>query len=407
MKTSEVKEALGRVRVKDCVPISFIDSALEDADTYAQNLKTLLSHLGETAVTDLEASESAQDPVDPETEEGISFPDKADPAAQASWSINNCLPKMTREDEVRYAKRLEFFKSRMVYHIKVKKPGKGIKRFFSEKKHCCRNNKVNNLRPICKVVGECPEGKLGFIQECCSSYQWVRARYVERNLFLAIHVARQYGTYSIPVMDLVQEGSTSLIRAVEKYDWRRGVRFQTYAVFWIRQAVERLITANRGMVRVPNYLQQKMRRLKRNGDLSKDTSALSIHEVAELFNLPSDVAGHLLETSRTHVSLDSVSSQENECSMKTTLSLYEDTSLSEEDYHKLQSLVIEAFSELTKQERFILQNRFGLDGKEAKTLEEIGGILGVSRERIRQIQIRALSKLRKPMIADKLNTFLP
>jgi RNA polymerase primary sigma factor len=208
------------------------------------------------------------------------------------------------------------------------------------------------------------------------------------------------------MMDLVQEGNAALIRAVEKFDWRKGVRFQTYASFWIKQAIERWISASKGIVRVPNYLQQKMRRFQRNGVLSNEDGNPSVRDVSDAFELSSEVAGHLLESGRGHVSLDSPKSEGDEKALSAVLSQEEDDVFLDSEFKKLQGRLKEALSILSDQERFILSQRFGLGDNEPKTLEEIGTLMNVSRERIRQLQNHAIQKLKRPSLLKRLAPFL-
>jgi RNA polymerase primary sigma factor len=184
------------------------------------------------------------------------------------------------------------------------------------------------------------------------------------------------------------------------------VRFQTYATFWIRQAVERCISANKYIVRVPNYLQQKMRRLKREGTIPADSSTLSIREVSDSFELSSEVAEHIIETGRGHVSIDSPSPTDNNRSLTDILYVEEDEVMPDDEVKTLKERIKEALKVLNDQEQFIIHHRFGLEGKETKTLDEIGKLLRVSRERIRQIQIQALKKLKRPSLEEKLVPFI-
>jgi RNA polymerase sigma factor (sigma-70 family) len=207
-------------------------------------------------------------------------------------------------------------------------------------------------------------------------------------------------------MDLIQEGNAALIRAVEKYDWRKGVRFKTYACYWIRQAIERYITANRCIVRVPNYLQQKMRRFKREGIIPADNSSLSVKEVSDTFDLSPKVAGRLIETDRRHVSLDTPSPVEDRGSLTDLLVMEEEEVVPEEEQQSLKSRLKEALAVLSDKEQYVIRYRFGLDGKEIKTLDELGRLLKVSRERIRQLQIRALRKMKGFSLEERLVPFL-
>jgi RNA polymerase primary sigma factor len=242
--------------------------------------------------------------------------------------------------------------------------------------------------------------------ESCFSYNEVRREFIERNLYLVLNMARQYGSFGVSMMDLVQEGNAALIRAVEKYDWRKEVRFQTYASFWLKQAIERCITANRCIVRLPNYLQQKMRRFKREGKISSDKADLSVGEISEAFSLSPKIAGRLLESDKGHVSLDATYNPHEEGNLVDTLAVEDEELIPEGEREKLKQRLDSAMASLTQQERYILNHRFGLEGKKIKTLEELGRFMNVSRERIRQLQFKAIEKLKRPAFSRQLAPFL-
>ncbi len=235
----------------------------------------------------------------------------------------------------------------------------------------------------------------------------VRALFVEANLGLAVDAALAYRTYGIPVMDLIQEANTILIRAVEKYDWRKQVRFQTYAAYWFRQAIERWIANNKGIVRVPCVLQQKFRRLRREGVLPRRKRDATVSDIARAFEVSRGVATHLLETERAVFSLDTVSkSDDNE----TFASQLEDTTEPEDlvggESTLLQTRIQEALDDLESKEREVLLLRFGLRGSSPLSLEKVGRHLQVSRERVRQLQVKALKKLKERPAARKLAEFI-
>jgi RNA polymerase primary sigma factor len=246
------------------------------------------------------------------------------------------------------------------------------------------------------------------VQVACADYNRLRGHFVERNLHLVVSMAFNYRTYHIPMMDLVQEGNGSLIRAVEKFDWRKDVRFQTYAAFWIRQAVERMITANRGIVRVPNYIQQKMRRLRREGKLPRNQREMDVNEVQRHFGTSQEGARRLIETDRGFYSLDAPLGDEDssfaavleaEDAQDDAMSAAEQLALSE----RLDDVL---GGNLSEQERDIIRLRFGLGGVTPQTLDQIGERMSVSRERIRQMQVKALDKLQKPRLLEELKDFL-
>jgi RNA polymerase primary sigma factor len=208
-------------------------------------------------------------------------------------------------------------------------------------------------------------------------------------------------------MDLIQEGNASLIRAVEKFDWRKDVRFQTYATFWVRQAMERLITASRGMVRIPNYIQQKMRRFRREGKLPRNHEDMDVRDVSRLFAISPKYAARLMETDRGCFSLDSPLGGENDSFAKTLEAEQEGPNMGPCELNDLSEALRDVMHlQLSAEERGILVKRFGLGGVKILTLDEIGRQMGVSRERVRQIQMKAIGKLNTRGLLDELEDFL-
>lgn len=406
MNISEVKKLVRQAAKQGALLEEDVDAILQDDGSFDRNIKELLKTIKKLPVE--KRLPGTEEPIDQQEKkrkpETGSTRDRG-PMYDYIREVNR-LPRMNREDERRYAKRLEFYKSRLISSIQNECIPKEAKDVLLRLQECPGNLMEQDITPLCKKLGKCPRGKAGFIKKCCSSYNGQRARFVERNLRLVLNLTRQYRTYGIPVMDLVQEGNAALIRAVEKYDWRKGVRFQTYANFWIKQAVERCITANKGIVRIPNYLQQKMRRFQRNGIIPSDKSGVSVREISDAFNLSDEVAGHLLETGRSYVSLDSFSSDDDENSIASMITSEDEEIMPEGEFLNLQGRLKDALTILSEQERFIISHRFGLEGFEIKTLDEIGKLMNVSRERIRQLQIRAIQKLKRPSLLKRLAPFL-
>jgi len=186
------------------------------------------------------------------------------------------------------------------------------------------------------------------------------------------------------------------------------VRFQTYAAFWVRQAIERMITANRGIVRVPNYLQQKMRRLRREGKLPRNHREMDMREVSKHFDTNVHTAIRLMETDRGWYSLDSTFQDEDGNTLGSTLEAeVEEQGMPDVEKELLGDRLGDVLREnLTEQEQDILVLRFGLDGEPPQTLDQIGERMSVSRERIRQMQVKALDKLQKPRLLEALKDFL-
>lgn len=407
MKITEVRKIIRKAHKDGGLAIEMLDSILVDEKSFEKNIEELLKTIKELPVTTVEKglSENTIPQGKPSEKVGVTRQDK-DLMYEYVREVNRA-PRMNREEECAFSKRLEFFKRRLIQNVNKKSMPAEARKLMLRFKECPGDPVEQDITPLCNKLGKCPRGKEGFIQRCCVNYNSMRAEFVERNLRLVLNLVRQYRTYGIPLMDLIQEGNAALIRAAEKFDWRKGVRFQTYANFWIKQAVERCITANKGIVRVPNYLQQKMRRFQRNGIIPSDKSGVSVREVSEAFELSNEVAGHLLETGRGYVSLDAFSSDDEESSIAGLISSEDEEVMPAGEFANLKGRLKDALSILSDQERFIISHRFGLEGKEIKTLDEIGKLMNVSRERIRQLQIRALQKLKRPSLLKRLAPFLP
>jgi RNA polymerase sigma factor (sigma-70 family) len=311
---------------------------------------------------------------------------------------------MERDDEVRLAKRLEFMRRRLQAAIVAAGATMQTARRILED---------SRIRPLLEGrrggLGRfLPDGAASIpVVRACREYDDVRREFIERNLHLVVAAAAAYRTYGVPLLDLIQEGNAGLIRAVEKFDWRKSVRFRTYATFWIRQAVERNISANKGMVRVPNYLQQKMRRLRREGRLPRRDEEVSLIHVAREFEVSPEVANRLLQTDRATRSLDVAIGGENDESFAATLAGEEEQAfLAAWEYPLLRSRVTEALAALSDHERVILEYRYGIGRDDPMTLEEVGRLMNVSRERVRQLQVRALRKLQAPNVIARLACFV-
>jgi len=222
---------------------------------------------------------------------------------------------------------------------------------------------------------------------------------VRANLRLVISIARRYRLTGIPLVDLFQEGNLGLLRAVEKFEWRRGLKFSTYATWWIRQAVQRGVADRGRVIRLPVHVQEALFRIKRaQAELEAEQGrAPTIAEIAEKARLAPERVRELQDVASATISLEAPVNKENETVLRDFIpdeSAAEQFDLALSDASREE--ILEALKTLDDRERGILELRFGLTGEEPCTLEEVGERIGLTRERIRQIEQRALAKLRHP-----------
>ncbi len=317
-------------------------------------------------------------------------------------------PRLEKAEEGRLAKRYEFVRRRFAMVVTSAQVGHERLRAMlgtGLTRHCAEDLGLPSDASGGSFDAPLAVDRRRQIEARAAEMNRVRAQFVERALIVVADLALTYRTYGVPLMDLIQEGNGALIRAVEKFDWRKDVRFNTYATFWIRQAVERSIAFTKGIVRVPNYLQQKMRRLRREGVLPKRDRESSLGEVSQAFAVKREVASHLLQTQRAHYSLD-VAVDEGGETFASLLADQPTGAAPELEFPLLQRRVDEVLCDLPPLERQILERRFGLTGDEPCTLEELGRQLNVSRERVRQLQCRAIRHLQAPPLRQRLSGFV-
>ena len=265
------------------------------------------------------------------------------------------------------------------------------------------------LKEIGRVPLLSPEEEIELAQRMSSGDPYAKKRLSEANLRLVVSIAKRYVGRGMQFLDLIQEGNLGLIKAVEKFDYTKGYKFSTYATWWIRQAITRAIADQARTIRIPVHMVETITKVKKVSStlLHKNGREATPEEIAEELRLPLDRVREIIRISQDPVSLETPIGEEEDSHLGDFIPDEEAPAPAEAaSLTLLKEQLDEVLNTLTEREGKVLRLRFGLEDGRQRTLEEVGKEFNVTRERIRQIEEKALRKLRHPHRSKKLKDFL-
>lgn len=325
------------------------------------------------------------------------------------------IPRMERNEEFRYVLALEVSRLALALEMTVPRPTRSdIERF-----EAIVNTQDPTFRRLLDEARQRTAHRATSPEQSALRAARVRQRFDEmlawkkvlvfRTLPLVPGMARRYKGMGVPVMDLIQEANTSLMKATDRYDWRKNVRFVVYARWWVQQGVLKSLSCHSRTVRTPVYLAQKLKKIRDLNDrsLTGTGERMSAEAIGKVLDEPVERVERALAAAKMTVSIDRDLDPSGEFTLREVL-----TDSHQPEYNDrpagpdLNNRIGMALSGLSSRERLVLELRYGLNAKKTETLEQVSNRLGVSRERVRQIQEQAIRKLQLPSKKLKLAEFL-
>ncbi len=377
-QTDEVRDLITRGKSRGFLTSEEIGSALAQAELAPDSMDAVLRVVTEAGIDVVEPGEAEEADEEPSTlsrQQEVAARLSSDPVRMYLKEIGR-VPLLTAEGEVDLSKRIEA----------------GL--FASEK------------LAVGSWGGDALRRELEAIE---LDGQIAKKKLVEANLRLVVSIAKRYVGRGMLFLDLIQEGNLGLIRAVEKFDYTRGFKFSTYATWWIRQAITRSIADQGRTIRIPVHMVEAINKLVRVRrqllqELGRDATPA---EIGREMELPADKVEELLKISQEPVSLSTPVGELEDSSLGDFI---EDTDavvpLDAASFILLQEQLDSVLHSLTEREQKVIRLRFGLTDGHPRTLEDVGQEFGVTRERVRQIEVKTLSKLRHPSRSQQLRGYL-
>ncbi|RMG83526.1 MAG: sigma-70 family RNA polymerase sigma factor [Chloroflexi bacterium] len=387
-----IQELMTRADERGYITLEDVLEVLEEDDSEEHSLELILYELDELGIELRHESESPNklglsDDIefDFEPEEMLHDPSIGDISAVSSDDPVGLYfrqmaqePLLTAEEEIELAKRIEI--------------GRRAQARLNSEEAAQRSNRWRQQMKRLMQDGQAAREHLG-----------------RANTRLVVSIAKRYMGQGLPFPDLIQEGNVGLMRAVDKYDYRRGNRFSTYATWWIRQAITRALAQKTRTIRIPLHMTERIRQMYRTAQNLEQALGRrpTPEEIADEMGLPAETVRSMMDASQHAIALERPVGEDGDSEFGDFIEDLDTPSPADTaTKHLLQETIEEVLSELTPRQSHILRLRFGLGGGEPHTLEEIANKFGLSRERIRQLEKEALRRLRHPRVAHTLRDYL-
>jgi RNA polymerase sigma factor (sigma-70 family) len=394
-----LRRSLPKLRSQQLVALVELDEFLDvDTDAFGSNIKKLAKVFAKAQATlDLESFRQQRT----ETVRLSGVPDVPD-IRDALYSADlKRMPQMDREEEFRMARRHEFLHGLLSW---------AMSRYGIEKATIADLLKqpANRIKTAITSQANVKELDRLWVLKMVLQFEELRNLYVEGALYIVLSTVNRYRNLGVDSQDLVQEGNASLFQAIDGFDWRREVRFRTYGQYWVHQAVLKMLYNSSRTVRVPIWVQKILGKIRRAQEAGRREGREPSHaEIATRIGVSESKIAWVLATRRYAVSLDASVGGEDGATLGQLLPDEDQVPVHEAiPAGDLREVLDDVMADLPQRERRILSRRFGLHGGEPETLGEIAADLGITAERVRQLQNAALGRIKRPGKLSRLRAFV-